>query len=159
MQIFHYNPYQPFSPLGPFHVVAIEPKIEVREPEPLVLGCNSSARWFICTWKKEEGGEVCKFQYTHNKHREESPWKNEELLCDSHFKKPEFIGSDEHEHGKVNNLCQIKINDVESKHAGEYECKLERFCEKTDGKCHFTSKDQSSSAKISVLVLNWDTHV
>ena len=127
--------------------------------DPLILGCNTSDNWRVCIFKKEGHGEVCKFQYTFTKDRIGSPWENDKLVCDSIFNNPVFEGSVGHETGKLNQLCQIKIDRAEYEHTGEYECKFFRCGDINNGKCQITTKGHPSTAKIAVKVLNCYTNI
>ena len=116
---------------------------------PVTLSCSSNHNWKRCTWKKI-GWNGCAFEYTY--YPNQDLWKNVQLTCDSHFKKPDFKGSSGHEDGHENHLCSIVIKPVEFDHAGEYECRLERCKEPKDRGCESNEKGPSSSVKVSVKV-------
>ena len=120
--------------------------------QPLVLSCNATDNWKVCSWHIIDGPH-CLYRYTYDPDSVGYQWENNEEICDSHFNSPKFTGSDGYKFGKQNQLCQIKIESAEFKHEGEYECWIQKCNEEKDGGCKATEKDMfPSKAKILVKV-------
>ena len=120
---------------GALKVSAKPNEISLIKGNSLILNCDTDQNWKFCTWQRNQGEKICKFEYTFNDNAVGNRWKNERIFCDDAFGDPRFTGTDGHVDREDNKQCQIEINPVDYEHSGEYKCKFQRCNPELKGGC------------------------